>query len=124
MKNLNEPPVAEFRVVNDWVIKNFGSPGDSGNGFFIVRSNEDNLPLRVVAASDFGWDHVSVSREDRCPLWSEMCYIKDLFFRENDIVIQYHPPKNQYVNIHPHCLHLWRRRGLRQNMPMPPIWMV
>jgi hypothetical protein len=56
-----------------------------------------------------GWEHVSVSLRDRTPTWTEMCLIKDLFWDPEDCVLQFHPPKSQYVNCHPHCLHLWRR---------------
>jgi hypothetical protein len=78
--------------------------------------------LRVIASDQFGWEHVSVSRKDRCPTWEEMCQIKDLFWDDTDCVVQYHPPRSEYVNNHPHCLHLWRQVGC--NFPMPPSIMV
>jgi hypothetical protein len=55
-----------------------------------------------------GWEHVSVSTRRRPPNWQEMCFVKDLFWSEEECVIQFHPPKSEYVNNHPHCLHLWR----------------
>lgn len=33
---------------------------------------------------------------------------KDMFFKEDEIVVQYHPAKSEYVNNMPNCLHLWR----------------
>ena len=69
-----------------------------------------------------GWEHVSVSRRDRCPTWDEMCLVKALFWDEEDCVIQYHPPRSEYVNNHPNCLHLWRPIGV--SLPMPPSIMV
>jgi len=55
-----------------------------------------------------GWEHVSVSTERRCPNWEEMCFIKDLFWEENELVIQYHVPKEDHINNHPYVLHLWK----------------
>jgi len=37
-----------------------------------------------------------------------MCFIKDLFWDVEDVVIQYHPAKSEYVNRHDYCLHLWK----------------
>lgn len=51
---------------------------------------------------------MSVSRKDRCPTWDEMCAVKDLFWTEEDAVVQFHPPRSDYVNNHPFCLHLWK----------------
>lgn len=79
----------------------------------------------VIASDEDGWDHVSVSfgsRSQRCPTWDEMCVIKDMFFRDDETVFQYHPAKADYVNHHPYCLHLWRPQ--EAEMPKPPTWMV
>jgi len=64
--------------------------------------------LRIIASDGGGWDHVSVSLADRCPTWAEMCEVKDLFFRDDEVVIQLHPAKANHINMHPFCLHLWR----------------
>ena len=58
--------------------------------------------------SGHGWEHVSVSTNRRTPNWQEMAFVKDLFWDEEETVVQFHPPKSQYVNNHPHCLHLWK----------------
>jgi hypothetical protein len=97
------------------------------NGMFLVPQRGGGMPLRVIAADgglpgDIGWEHVSVSRPDRCPTWAEMCLVKDLFWGPEDTVVQYHPPKLDYVNNHPFCLHLWRPVGVE--MPRPPAIMV
>lgn len=75
--------------------------------------------LTVIASKGLGWDHVSVSHKKRCPSWHEMCRIREIFFDEEDIVLQFHPPKSDYVNIHPHCLHLWRNQDAE--IELPPI---
>lgn len=66
----------------------------------------------VIFSWGEGWDHVSVSFPNRCPSWDEMCQIKDMFFDEDECVVQYHPAKKDYVNRHPYCLHLWRPQGV------------
>lgn len=100
----------------------------TGNGWSLVERGPDGFAmdsrdgLRLIASYGDGWDHVSVSRRDRAPTWDEMCRVKDLLFDLEDCVIQYHPPRSKYVNIHPFCLHLWRPQG--QRIPIPPKWMV
>jgi hypothetical protein len=37
-----------------------------------------------------------------------MCFIKEVFWDEEDVVIQSHPAKSEYVNLHDPCLHLWK----------------
>ena len=76
----------------------------------------------MIASEEMGWEHVSVSRSDRSPTWEEMCQVKDLFWDDTDCVIQYHPPKSDYVNNHPYCLHLWRPIGIE--LPRPPSFFV
>jgi hypothetical protein len=80
--------------------------------------------LRIISAGndESGWDHVSVSLMHRAPNWAEMCFVKDLFWEPHECVVQYHPAKSDYINCHPHCLHLWR--PTKETMPMPPNFMV
>lgn len=99
-----------------------GYSGDHTCGAFMVPSPIDRADLRVIASSDLGWEHVSVSRLNRCPNWPEMSFIKDLFFSEDETVMQLHVPKDEHVNDHPNCLHLWR--PATANIPRPPAWMV
>ena len=86
------------------------------NGAFCIL-NPFGPSLNVIASDGAGWDHVSVSLRDRCPTWPEMCYVKDLFFLEEECVLQFHPAKADYVNQHPNCLHLWRPQGKAIEMP-------
>lgn len=73
---------------------------------------------------EFGWEHVSVSvsARRRTPNWDEMCFVKDLFWRPDECVVQFHPPRSEYVNCHPFCLHLWKPIGVE--IPMPPSILV
>jgi hypothetical protein len=62
----------------------------------------------VVGFNEDGWEHVSVELfVDRLPKWSEMCYVKNLFWNEDEEVVQLHPKKKHYVNL-TEALHLWR----------------
>ena len=84
--------------------------------------------LRIVASDAsfetqrYPWEHVSVSLPNRCPNWTEMCFVKDLFWDENEVVMQLHPAKKDYINNHPYCLHMWR--PVIAQIPLPPIEMV
>lgn len=69
-----------------------------------------------------GWDHVSVSLPNRCPRWCEMQFVKDLFFKPEEVVIQYHVGKDDHINFHPYCLHLWRPQ--ETPIQLPPKGMV
>lgn len=92
-------------------------------GRFIIPHGSSQLTVIVSAAyGKNGWDHVSVSMANRCPNWPEMCFVKALFFRDDETVIQFHPPADLHVNCHPYCLHLWRPAGL--TIPTPPRWMI
>ena len=72
-----------------------------------------------------GWEHVSVSLLDfpgRTPNWTEVCFVKDQFWKEEEVVVQYHPRRSEYVNVHPGVLHLWRR--VDGEFPTPPTVLV
>lgn len=95
------------------------------NGAFMIRRNS-RTAFFIIASDGNGWEHVSVHCEseykERTPTWAEMCYIKDLFWDSDDVVIQYHPAKSEYVNLDKHTLHLWRKTD--SNFETPPIYMV
>ena len=62
----------------------------------------------VVGTNEEGWEHVSVELcARRLPTWEEMCIIKDIFWDDEEEVVQIHPKKSQYVNM-TEALHLWR----------------
>jgi len=74
--------------------------------------------IHAIASCEMGWEHVSVSVFDRCPTWQEMCFIKDMFWDDDDCVMQLHPPKADWVNNHPFTLHLWRPIGVEIPRPL------
>lgn len=92
-----------------------GLTGESGVFEIPIEHNV----FRVIASNQKGWNHVSVSIKNRprCPLWNEMNAIKDCFFSEEETIVQFHPKKSEYVNIHPYVLHLWRQHGVDYTLP-------
>lgn len=115
MKNLN--------YLNQYRQQYFGAKRDEHNGCFLIPI--DNKDFFVIASDGLEWEHVSVSIKnvDRCPKWNEMCkIIKEMFFEDEEVVMQLHPKKTEYVNIHNYTLHLWR--PIIREIPTPPIYMV
>jgi hypothetical protein len=89
--------------------------GPNGAEMIIVSSDGYDPIVR-------GWEHVSVSLTNRAPNWREMSFVKDLFWDENETVVQFHPRSDQYVNYHPHCLHLWK--NCKFEFVLPPTLLV
>lgn len=76
----------------------------------------------MIFSNAEGWDHVSISTKYGTPSWADMCKAKDIFFEDEENVIQYHPPKSEYINIHPNVLHMWRSQNF--DVPRPPLYMI
>ncbi len=113
-----------FHVPEQWRVmagKLASNVSFGNNGAFLVPVAGVGF-VNAIASDGRGWDHVSASLPDRCPTWSEMCVIKNMFWDEEDCVVQYHPAKGEYINNHPYCLHLWRPTW--DKLPTPPKWMV
>jgi hypothetical protein len=108
----------QHRLYNKAVIERYGSAGDATCGAFVIPSPIDGEPLRIVASSGGGWDHVSVSRERRIPNQREMDHIFRLFFAADETAVQFFVPASDHVNNMPNCLHLWRCQ--EEAFPRPP----
>lgn len=78
----------------------------------------------VIWSFGGGWEHVSIApyKHSHTPTWDEMCRVKDMFFLDNEVVVQFHPAKSEYVNNVSNCLHLWRSTD--KEMPTPPSIMI
>ena len=117
------------------------SPWDSNDTmgmygcFTIPLKDQKHVADCVVSAGDLpeckvegiDWEHVSVKIiykdsknkwQKRVPRWEEMCEVKDLFWKEDEAVIQVHPAKKDYVNFNENVLHLWR--PVDGNLRLPP----
>ena len=120
--------VPEFHRIRNGVLASCSADGNNGAFLFEPPKTPRNTVLFVIASDGDGgglskvpWEHASVSTKKRCPYWDEMCFIKDLFWDDEDVVFQFHPAKSAYVNDHPYCLHLWRPIGIHIDVP-PPIY--
>lgn len=106
---------------------------DGNNGAFLIDSPEPGWRLALIASDGThapelpAWEHVSVhafrgggvhTRQLRTPTWKEMTYVKRVCWDGDDVVMQLHPRESEYVNNHPHVLHLWR--PLLAVIPTPP----
>ena len=106
------------------------SDASYGNeGAFRIKSPYRKGELFIIASEEGGWDHVSArfvkpNGKSAIPNWDEMCHLKDVFWDEEDCVVQYHPPRSMYVSLHPHVLHLWRCTERPDWVEMPPTWML
>jgi hypothetical protein len=106
------------------------STGDT-HGQFVVGVDKV-VTLCIIASSGMPeegmmWEHVSVHARTnigkpnvkmRTPTWDEMCLAKRLFWEDDEAAMQLHPVKSDYVNTHPHVLHLWKPIGTP--IPTPP----
>lgn len=96
------------------------NPSYGFNGAFEIPFH--GVYLRVIASDQEQWDHVSVSLPQRCPTHVELTHIKDLFWDDFETVVHYWPPKSEYVDTHPFCLHLWKPQNAL--IPLPPLRFV
>lgn len=112
----------DLDTLNKYKIELYGSMGDKHNGAFIIPIG--NKEAFIIASNGMNWEHVSVSIKgvERCPKWDEMCQVKSMFFNDDEVVMQLHPKKSEYVNNHNYCLHLWKPIG--EEIPTPPSIMV
>ena len=53
------------------------------------------------------WMHLSVAGRSRLPTWQELRDVKMWILGPDKVALQVFPREAEYVNIHPHCLHLW-----------------
>lgn len=97
-----------------------GCQKDDDGGFFLIPFK--GRELYVIASNGANWEHVSVSLNSRCPNWQEMTFIKDLFWNDDEVVMQLHVAKKDHININPYCLHLWR--PIEREIPLPPKFMI
>lgn len=113
----------KYRVEHPFIPENLIT---GNNGMFVMPHYKVNdYEIRCMISDGLDWEHVSVTvahkrkEASRCPTWEEMCWVKDLFWNEDEVVIQYHPAKADYVSMHPYCLHLWKPIGMILPTPDP-----
>lgn len=110
--------IEELKETPNLLIRSVGADGGMG------EMQYGKLKASVIWSFGCGWEHVSIAPYKRSytPSWDEMCRLKDMFFYDDEVVVQYHPAKKDYVNNVSNCLHLWRSTDA--SMPTPPTIMV
>jgi len=102
------------------------TPGEEGgiSGRYVIPMARGVL-LQVIACDAEGWEHVSVTvltHRSRCPTWEEMERVRELFWRDDETVMQLSVPRADHINAHPYCLHWWK--PIDAEIPRPPSNMV
>lgn len=69
------------------------------NGLSVIRSVEEHDGVM--------WIHVSCARKSRLPSYDELQLVRREFIGEDKESIMIFPKKENYVNIHHYCLHLF-----------------
>jgi hypothetical protein len=119
----NLAPYRDQRMEEDW----FGQSGEDRLGqngiFYLPKDGIQFWCICTLNDANVPWEHVSthIEKVDRTPTWEEMCWLKNLFWAEDEAVIQVHPPAKKHVNCHPFTLHLWK--SIRP-LELPPWYAV
>lgn len=121
--------IDEIKQTSGIVIKKEGKDGFGGTVFPIEYRNgkvkivkDIDKALHFMFSWGCGFEHLSVSTPIKCPTWEQMCKMKDIFWRDDEVCMQLHPKKEDYVNCMQYCLHIWR--PIDKEIPMPPSIMV
>jgi hypothetical protein len=120
-------------LINDELEKhrrtNGGIPSKKGDpfGLFTFDLNEEHPMYHhnngivqlvvIIVSNDPKWQHASVGLLHRDPTWNEMNFVKEAFWGPDLTVVQFHPKKTEYINLHPHLLHLWIRTDYEYELP-------
>ena len=105
----------------------FRIPGSDAHGSSLLVMATDGTigpdpHLPEAGDMDTGWEHVSVSIPSprsriATPSWQEMSFVKELFWEDDQCVVQFHVPVAEHVDNF-EALHLWRWTG--GEFPRPP----
>lgn len=103
---------SDYGMMGAFVLK---GPGRFSHRLKMISSGEDE---------ETGWEHVSVSIHGKkiTPSWEEMAFVKQLFWRDDETVMELHVPSTDHVNNHPGTLHLWR--PIEKEIPRPEASLV
>jgi hypothetical protein len=68
--------------------------------------------MSVIITADYEqdgrpWLHVSFARRSKMPTYADMVRVKEVFVGDGRECYMVFPAKENHVNIHPNCLHLW-----------------
>jgi len=120
-----------MRQAPNFKVEKFRVEGEprTNYGCFLVPYQVAAAPrvlLRVLAGQGGGWDHASVSVHGtlRTPTWEEMEFVRALFFRDDETVMQLSVPRAESINEHPGCLHWWRPQTAEELVAARREWLA
>ena len=98
---------------------NWQPPTELPQNWKIIKRSEDGAAYRnrtglaviiscCVEADGKNWIHLSVSKRKQYPTWDEFVQVKELFLGRESLALQVLPPRSEWVNDHPFCLHLYQ----------------
>lgn len=94
----------------------FSASGPLGWLLFIISS--DGSDWLEAGLPPPAWEHVSVSLKHRTPSWKEMEWVREQFWLDEELVLQFSVPRSRHISYHDHCLHMWKPIGV--DVPLPP----
>jgi hypothetical protein len=125
----------EFRVRGENPA--FASPAHARYGAFQIPIKGAGGAMFIAIADDgtggdgvpgTGWEHVSVRvlvdqalRLSRVPTWNEISEVKRLFWKEDEVALQFMVDGSGKANVHSCVLHLWRPCDGKFPMPDPKM---
>jgi hypothetical protein len=65
--------------------------------------------LTVMAGTEPDGFHLSISHPRRYPTWDEISEARDRFTPPEKTMVMLMPPREQWVNVHQNCFHLWEQ---------------
>ena len=121
--------IEEIKKTAGVYIKGEGKDGFGGTVFPVIYKNgkakiDNSLgqALHFIFSWGAGFEHLSVSTPIKTPTWEQMCKMKDIFWKDDEVCMQLHPKKEEYVNNMKYCLHIWR--PIDKEIPTPPSILV
>lgn len=121
--------INEIKQTSGIVIKREGEDGFGGTVFPIEYKNGKvkvinriDKALHFIFSWGCGFEHLSVSTPVKTPTWEQMQKMKEIFWRDDEVCMQLHPKKEDYVDNMPYCLHIWK--PIEKEIPTPPSIMV
>ena len=63
--------------------------------------------IKILISHDCGSWHLSASHRSRLPTYEEMKDIRYKFLPDGINAAEIFPPRNEFVNLHPYCRHLY-----------------
>jgi hypothetical protein len=92
-RKLNGPVMPDGQKAKAWQHK---------NKLTVIMSVEDRRPGGI-------WWHISIAHPLGLPSWEQLVEVKEAFMGKEVKAMHLLPPRSQWMNVHPHCMHLWVR---------------